>query len=338
VKVAVIGAGSWGTTLASLVARNAEVVLWALEPEIPHHIHEHHTNPLYLPGIPLDERLRATTGLEDALGSADAVISAVPSEYLRSVMQQAEPFMPTDVPILSVTKGIERVSLKRPTEVIADVLSHHDRARVGVLSGPNIARDVAEGQPAATVVAMPDQASARSMQGLIMTPSFRVYTNPDVVGCELGGAVKNVIALAAGMADGLGFGDTTKAALITRGLAELTRLGVQLGGRPLTFLGLAGNGDLIVTCVSHRSRNHHVGEQLGRGRALDAILGEMNMVAEGVKSAPAVLELAHREGVVMPICEQVGAVLFEGRSPTDALRELMTRDPAAELHGMDETK
>jgi glycerol-3-phosphate dehydrogenase (NAD(P)+) len=333
-RVAVIGGGSWGTTFASLVSANADVMLWALEPEIAQHVNEHRTNPLFLPGVRLHEGLRATTALDEALHSVDAVVSAVPSEYLRSAMERAEPLIAAHVPIVSLTKGIEQGSLKRPTEVIADVLHRHDRSKIGVLSGPNIARDVADGQPAATVVAFADADAAQTVQQLIMTPRFRVYTNPDVVGCELGGAVKNVIALAAGMADGLGFGDTTKAALITRGLAEVTRLGVRLGGKPLTFLGLAGNGDLVVTCVSRRSRNHHVGEQLGRGRPLDDVLGEMTMVAEGVKSAPAVLELARRAEVAMPICEQVAAVLFDGRRPEAAVDELMSRDPATELHGM----
>jgi glycerol-3-phosphate dehydrogenase (NAD(P)+) len=333
-RVAVIGGGSWGTTVASLVSGNADVMLWVLEPEIAQSVNEHGTNPLFLSGVHLHERLRATTALDEALDSVDAVISAVPSEHLRAVIERAEPFIRPHVPVLSLTKGIERISLKRPTEVISDVLHRHDRSRIGVLSGPNIAREVADGQPAATVIALADPEAALTMQRLVMTPRFRVYTNPDVVGCELGGAVKNVIALAAGMADGLGFGDTTKAALITRGLAELTRLGGRLGGNPLTFLGLAGNGDLVVTCVSRRSRNHHVGEQLGRGRSLDEVLGEMTMVAEGVKSAPAVLELAHRAGVAMPICQQVASVLFEGRRPEDALDELMSRDPATELHGM----
>lgn len=333
-KVAVVGAGSWGTTLASLVAQQAQVTLWALEPEVVEHVNDYHENPLFLPGVRLDERLRATTALDEALSSADAVITAVPSQYLRSVIQRAESLIEPHIPVLSLTKGIEQLSLKRPTQVIAEVLTRHNRSRIGVLSGPNIAREVAAGQPAATVIALPDAEAARSMQRVVMTPRFRVYTNPDVVGCEIGGAVKNVIALAAGMADGLGFGDTTKAALITRGLAELTRLGVQQGGTPLTFLGLAGNGDLVVTCMSHHSRNHHVGEQLGLGRTLDEVLGEMTMVAEGVKTAPAILEMAGGGGVAMPICEQVTEVLFHGRPPEDAVVELMTRDPVTELHDL----
>jgi glycerol-3-phosphate dehydrogenase (NAD(P)+) len=333
-KVAVVGAGSWGTTIASVVAQHAEVTLWALEPDVVEHVNEYRENPMFLSGIRLHERLRATTALDETLTSADATITAVPSHHLRSVIQKAEPFIEPHIPVLSLTKGIEQVSLKRPTQVIAEVLTRHDRSRIGVLSGPNIAREVAAGQPAATVIALPDAEAAQSMQRVVMTPRFRVYTNPDVVGCEIGGAVKNVIALAAGMADGLGFGDTPKAALITRGLAELTRLGVRLGGSPLTFLGLAGNGDLVVTCMSRHSRNRHVGEQLGLGRTLDEILGEMTMVAEGVKTAPPILELASDAGVAMPICDQVAEVLFRGRRPEDAVDELMTRDPVTELHDL----
>jgi glycerol-3-phosphate dehydrogenase (NAD(P)+) len=249
-------------------------------------------------------------------------------------MERAESFIASHIPVVSLTKGIEQASLERPTQVIAEVLTRHDPSRIGVLSGPNIARDVAAGQPAATVIALSDHEAARTMQRVVMTRRFRVYTNPDVIGCEIGGAVKNVIALAAGMADGLGFGDTTKAALITRGLAELTRFGVRQGGEPLTFLGLAGNGDLVVTCMSHQSRNHYVGEQLGLGRSLDEVLGEMTMVAEGVKTAPGVLELARNCAIAMPICEQVTEVLFQGRRPEDAVDELMTRDPVTELHDM----
>ena len=327
-----LGAGSWGTTVASLLARNVEVVIWAREPEVADQINSSHENPLFLPGVRLHEQVRATTALDEALKSVDAVVSGVPSQYLRSVWADATPLVAPHLPVLSLTKGIEAASRMRPTQVIAEVLSRHDLSRIGVLSGPNIAREVAAGQPAATVIAMPDLESARALQKAVMTPRFRVYTNPDVVGCEIGGAVKNVIALAAGMADGLGFGDTTRAALITRGLAELTRLGVRQGGNPLTFLGLAGNGDLVVTCTSPHSRNHHVGRELGLGRPLDEVLGAMTMVAEGVKSAAPVLELARRSEVSMPICEQVTRVLAGERSPDEAVEDLMTREPVEELH------
>jgi glycerol-3-phosphate dehydrogenase (NAD(P)+) len=333
-RIAVLGAGSWGTTVASLLARNVAVTVWAREPEVADGINSSHENPVFLSGVRLHERLRATTALDEALEAVDAVVSGVPAQHLRSVWADAAVLVSPDLPVLSLTKGIEQASRKRPTQVIADVLSRHDRSRIGVLSGPNIAREVAAGQPAATVIAMPDLASARALQIAVMSPRFRVYTNPDVVGCEVGGAVKNVIALAAGMADGLGFGDTTKAALITRGLAELTRFGVRQGGNPLTFLGLAGNGDLVVTCTSPHSRNHHVGRELGLGRPLDEVLGEMTMVAEGVKSAAPVLEIAHGSDVSMPICEQVAQVLAGERSPDEAVESLMTREPVEELHDL----
>jgi glycerol-3-phosphate dehydrogenase (NAD(P)+) len=333
-RIAVLGGGSWGTTVASLLARNVESVMWTLEPELADRINTAHENPLFLAGVRLDERLRATSAIAEALETVDAVVSAVPSQYLRSVWAKAAAFVASDTPVLSLTKGIEVATRLRPTEVIAEVLPDHDRSRVGVLSGPNIAREVAAGQPAATVIAMADPESARVLQKAVMTPRFRVYTNPDVAGCEIGGAVKNVIALAAGMADGLGFGDTTRAALITRGLAELTRLGLRQGGKPLTFLGLAGNGDLVVTCTSPHSRNHHVGRELGLGRPLAEVLGEMSMVAEGVKSAAPVLELARQSDVSMPICAQVKRVLDGERSPEEAVEDLMTREPVEELHDL----
>lgn len=333
-KVAVIGAGSWGTTLASIIAENADVTIWAREPEVVEGIERHHQNPLFLPGFPLHDRLRATTDLEESIAGAGAVISAVPSQHVRSVMERAEPFVEPTLPVLSLTKGIEQQSWLRPTQVLSEVLRRHDRSRIGVLAGPNIAREVAAGQPAATVIAVPDPEAARLMQRVVMTRRFRVYTNPDVVGCEVGGAVKNVLAIAAGATGGLGYGVTPKAALITRGLAELTRLGLRYGGSPLTFLGLAGNGDLVVTCTSPLSRNNHVGTELGKGRPLDEILAEMTMVAEGVKSAPGVLELARRAEVSMPICEQVEAVLAGRFTAADAVDNLMLRDAVSELHGI----
>lgn len=333
-KVAVIGGGSWGTTLASILAENTDALLWAREPEVAESVNGAHENRAFLPGRSLHPRLRATTALDEALAGADAVISAVPSQFVRSVMSEAEPFVPRASPVLSLTKGIEHGTWQRPTEVLHEVLPHHDHDRIGVLAGPNIAREVAAGQPAATVIAVPDPGSAELMQRVVMTRRFRVYTNPDVVGCEIGGAVKNVLALAAGAADGLGYGHSAKAALITRGLAELTRLGLRYGGNPLTFLGLAGNGDLVVTCTSPLSRNHFVGEQLGRGRLLVDVLAEMTMVAEGVKSAPGVLELADRVDVAMPICEQVEAVLVGRFSAEEAVDNLMVRQPVPELHGI----
>jgi glycerol-3-phosphate dehydrogenase (NAD(P)+) len=331
--VGIVGAGSWGTTLAGIAAHHDEVVLWAREPEIVEAVNRDHDNPLFLAGVTLPGRVRATSVLEEAL-DVDVVVSAVPSKHVRQVWSQAGPHVRADRPLVSLTKGIERHSLLRMTQVLGEVLPDHDVSRIGVLAGPNIATEIAAGQPAATVVAMPDLEVAAQVQRAFMTPRFRVYTNPDVVGCEMGGPVKNVIAIAAGIGDGLGLGDSPKAALITRGLAELTRLGVACGGSPLSFLGLAGNGDLVVTCMSSRSRNHFVGHALGRGRSLDEVLDSMSMVAEGVASAPAVLELASRHQVSMPICEMVGKVLAGQLSAEDAVTELMDRDPVTELHDL----
>jgi glycerol-3-phosphate dehydrogenase (NAD(P)+) len=333
-RVAVVGAGSWGTTFASLLCSNAEVILWAREPEVAEAVETSHHNPLFLEGVILAPSLSATPALDEALADADVVVVAVPSGFYRSILENARAHIRPDQPVVSLTKGIEQGTLLRMSQVAGQVLTGHDPTLFGVLTGPNLAREIASGQPAATVLAMTAADTAARLQRLFMTPSFRVYTNPDIVGCELGGSVKNVIALAAGMAVGLGFGENTKAALVTRGLAELTRLGVALGGRPLTFLGLAGIGDLIATCGSPSSRNRHVGEQLAKGRLLTEILGEMRMVAEGIETARPVRELARRAGVEMPIGEQVVAVLDGQRTPTEALTMLMQREGKAELHGI----
>lgn len=334
VRVAVLGAGSWGTTLASILSTRTETVLWAREPEVVDAVTRQHENPVFLPGLALSTALRATGDLEIALREAAVIVVAVPSQYFRSVVEAARPFVPSDADLLSVTKGIEPGTCHRMTQVLDEILGR-DPDRVCVLSGPNLAREVLAGEPSATVIACRDLARAERLQRLLMTDSLRVYTNPDVVGCEIGGAVKNVLAIAAGIADGLGYGWNTKAALITRGLAELTRLGVALGGQPLTFLGLAGNGDLIATCSSPQSRNRHVGEQLGTGRSLADILDSMQMVAEGVGTAPAVLDLARRAGVEMPIAEKVAAVLAGEVSATDVVPPLMRREAKTELHGLD---
>jgi len=262
------------------------------------------------------------------------VVMAVPSHGYRAVLEAAAPLIAADVPVVSLAKGIERVTLLRMTEVTLDVLTDHDPRRVAVLTGPNLAREVAEGQPAASVIACRDELTARALQQLCMSRSFRVYTNPDVVGCEVAGAMKNVIAIASGTAAGLGYGDNTQAALITRGLAEVARLGVALGGEPMTFAGLAGLGDLVATCTSPKSRNRSVGFELGRGRSLDEIVEQSNMVAEGVRSTAALLELASRAGIEMPIASMVGAVLYDGRRPAELVPELMLREAKAELHGL----
>ncbi len=329
-RVAVIGAGSWGTTVASLAARNVPTVLWARRPELADSINAHHVNPDYMPDLVLPADVVATSDLVTAIDGADIVVMAVPSHGFRSVFTELERVVGDDMPIVSLTKGIEQHSLSTMTEVVAQVAPRHDRARTGVLTGPNLASEIAASQPAAAVIAMRDQTAARAIQALFMGPMFRVYTNDDVVGAELAGALKNVMAIAAGMSDGLGFGDNSRATLITRALAELTRLGVALGGRPGTFAGLAGMGDLIATCSSPRSRNHQVGYALARGKTLEEIVSEMRMVAEGVKTTEGVMGLAERAGVEMPIVEQVGRVLHEGVHPRDAVLTLMTREAKAE--------
>lgn len=321
--------------MASLVTENAtSVMLWARRPELAEAIDTRHVNSDYLPGRSLSPTLRATADLELALSGAEVVVLAVPSHGLRQVLEQAKDAVPGSAPVVSLVKGLEPASLLRMTEVVGEVLDGHPPDRVGVLTGPNLAVEVAGGMPTASVVAMADPDRAALLQRLFMTPAFRVYTNPDVVGCEIAGVIKNVVAIAAGVSQGLGVGDNARAALITRGLAELTRVGLALGGNPLTFLGLAGIGDLVVTCTSEKSRNRHVGVELGRGRSLAGILGEMQMVAEGVRSTPAVLALAGRCGVEMPIAAQVEAVLAGDRSPSEGLALLMGRQAKPEFEGI----
>ncbi|MGH8913222.1 MAG: NAD(P)H-dependent glycerol-3-phosphate dehydrogenase [Acidimicrobiia bacterium] len=329
-RIAVIGAGSWGTTAACLAARVTDTILWARRPEIADFINARRENPEYLPDLRLPDQLTATPDLGKAVSEATAVVMAVPSHGFRDVFTAAAGDIDDDVPIVSLTKGIEQGTLATMTQVIAEVSPGHDPGRIGVLTGPNLASEIAAGQPTAAVMAFRDTDTAMSLQSVFMGPSFRVYTNDDVPGCELGGALKNVMAIAAGMSDGLGFGDNTRATLITRALAELTRLGIALGGRPSTFAGLAGMGDLIATCISSNSRNHQVGYALARGQSLDAVVEEMRMVAEGVKTTRAVLDLAARNRIEMPIAGHVGLVLYEGMHPRDAVMRLMTRDAKSE--------
>lgn len=326
-RVSVIGAGSWGTTIAALAAANAPTVLWARRPEVAEHIQVHHRNPAYLTEFVLPDALEATDDLARAVSGADVVVVAVPSHGYRDVLAQAARHLRPWVPLVSLTKGLERASLKRMSEVTIEEAPGHP---VAVMTGPNLAREILSGQPAASVVAIDETMLAAALQTLFARPALRVYTNADVVGCEIGGVVKNVIAIAAGMAEGMGFGDNTRATLMTRGLAEMTRLGVAMGGNPATFAGLAGMGDLIATCSSKQSRNNSVGLALGRGQSIEVITSSMSMVAEGVKSSPAVLDLARRHGVDMPITEQVVAVCHQGRSASDALTQLMQRDAKSE--------
>ena len=331
IRVAVVGAGSWGTTVAALAAVNTPTVLWARREELAKRITEDHENTDYLAGFALPPELTATSSLAEAVGDADVIVMGVPSQGFRDVLAELAPFVRAWVPVVSLSKGLERDSLKRMSEVVHDELPGHP---VAVLTGPNLAKEILAGQPAAAVVAVEDVTVGVELQRIFQaTGRLRVYTNPDVVGCEVSGVVKNVIAIAAGMADGMGFGDNTRATLVTRGLAEMSRLGVALGADPMTFAGLAGMGDLIATCSSKQSRNHMVGMQLGQGRAIGEILAEMTMVAEGVKSSPSVLALARRHDVDMPITEEMVAVCQGERGAVEAVERLMTRDQKSERHG-----
>lgn len=334
-RVAVVGAGSWGTAFACITAEKGVVtVLWARRPELAATVASRHENPDYLAGVTLPPTLASTADLEEAVAPAEVVVLAVPSHAFREVFRGVAPHLRGEAPVVSLTKGIEQESLRRMTEVVAEE-ADLDPRRLAVVSGPNLAKEVAARMPSASVVACADEERAASLQDLFMAPHFRVYTNSDVVGVEMAGALKNVIAIAAGIADGMGFGDNSRASLITRGLAEITRLGVRLGGAPLTFAGLAGMGDLVATCISRLSRNRTLGEALGRGRSLEQVVGEMRMVAEGVKSSKPVLALAERAGVEMPIVEHVVKVLYEGVSPSDMAASLMMRAARPELHGID---
>lgn len=326
----VVGAGSWGTTLASIAATSVETVLWARRPALANSINETGQNTDYLPGHDLPGRLSATSDLSAAVRGSDTVIMAVPSHGFREVFRSLEPAIADTTPIISLTKGIEEGTLASMTQIVEEEASRHDATRTGVLTGPNLAGEIIAGQPTAAVIAMGHEPTAREIQAVLMGPTFRVYTNDDVVGCELAGAMKNVMAIAAGMSDGLGFGDNTRAALLTRALAELTRLGIALGGRPATFAGLAGMGDLIATCSSIKSRNHRVGAGLARGKSLSEVTSEMKMVAEGVKTTRGVLGLAKTAQVEMPIAEHVALVLYEGMPPRDAVLSLMTREARSE--------
>jgi glycerol-3-phosphate dehydrogenase (NAD(P)+) len=329
-RAAVLGAGSWGTTFAKVLAdAGCQVTLHARRPELAAAIAESRENPDYLPGITLPSAVTATTDAEEALDGATIVVLAVPSQSLRENLEGWKPFLPEDATLLSLMKGIELGSTKRMSEVIAEVTGA-GTDRIAVLSGPNLAREIAEEQPAATVIACPDTDRAEALQAACHTPYFRPYTNPDMVGCELGGAVKNVIALACGIAEGLGFGDNTRASLITRGLAETARLGMELGAELTTFAGLAGLGDLVATCSSPLSRNRTFGEKLGQGMSVEEVQKSTRQTAEGVKSCRSVLELARAHDVYVPITEAVVRVCHEGEAPGRMVKEIMSREAKPE--------
>jgi glycerol-3-phosphate dehydrogenase (NAD(P)+) len=331
VVAGVVGAGSWGTALALLLHRNGHRVrLWTFDADVVQEVAEHGENRSYLSGIPLPESLKVSTDLEEVVNGAELVVSVSPSQFVGRVMAEAAPHLVPDALVVSASKGIEIATLRRMDQVLSPLLPESARRQLCVLSGPSFAVEVARELPTAVVVASRDRDARLRAQALFGSNTFRVYTNPDVVGVELGGAVKNVIALAAGVASGLGFGHNTLAALITRGLAEITRLGLALGADQATFFGLAGMGDLVLTCTADLSRNRTVGFRLGRGERLEDILGDMKAVAEGVRTTAAVHELAESLGVEMPITNQVFRILEEEVDPREAVHELMMRDPKPE--------
>ncbi len=336
-KIAIIGAGAWGTAIAIVLGRKGshQVRLWAHEPEVEQSINTRHVNDLFLAGRPIPAVVTATNSLEDALRDADIVVSVMPSHHTRRVFQAMLPHLHPGTLFVSATKGIENDTFLRMTEVIADVIANSPNGftpRIAAISGPTFAVEVAENHPTALTVASTDQELANTVQHEFSEPRFRVYTNDDVVGVELGGALKNIVAIAAGVCDGLGFGHNSVAALITRGLAEITRLVVACGGRPETMAGLAGLGDLVLTCTGGLSRNRSVGVELGHGQNLsDIITGMHGMVAEGVLTTNAAIGLANKMGVEMPITEQMHAILQQSKPPQEAIRDLMARPSTSEL-------
>ncbi len=332
-RIAVIGAGSWGTAVSWLLGgKGHEVSLWSREPEIAEGINADHRNPLYLPEVVLSDSVRASSDFDRALAGAEAVVMVTPSVGVRETAENMRPHLGSDVPVVILSKGVEGGTNLLMTEVLTDVLGN--RQRIAGLSGPNHAEEVSKGIPSATVVAAYEPAVGELFQDIFMTPFFRVYTNPDVVGVELCGASKNVVAIAAGMCDGLGYGDNTKATLMTRGLAEMTRLGRRLGANPMTYMGLAGMGDLIVTCTSRHSRNRGFGESVAKGGSLQEYVDRTHMVVEGAVACVTVDELATREGLELPITRQVRAILYEGQPVASAEKALLGRGATDELHGL----
>jgi glycerol-3-phosphate dehydrogenase (NAD(P)+) len=336
-KVACIGAGSFGTTVAGLAALNGhDVYLWCRRPELADAINADGMNESYLPGIRLPEGLRAVGDIQEAVQGAEICVMGVPSHGWREVLRTIVSQLSDVSAVVSLTKGLEVDTNLRMSEVLFEEYPDFDKSKYAILSGPNIAKEIARRQPAATAIACEDVELANRIQEVFHQPYFRVYTNNDVVGTELGGAIKNIIAIAAGIADSMGFGDNAMAALMTRGLAELTRLGVRLGGNPLTFAGLAGMGDMIVTCISRYSRNRRVGKELGKGRQIDDIIAEMNMVAEGVKTCRPILALGQKADAWMPITEGVVSVIYEGATPHEMVADMLARPAVPETFGIAE--
>jgi glycerol-3-phosphate dehydrogenase (NAD(P)+) len=320
-RVTVLGAGSWGTTVASLLSRrDHQTLLWARKPEVAEEVNRDHRNSAYLPDAVLPSRLAATADLEQAARHAELLVVGVPTSAFRTTLEGVRPHLTPWIPVISLSKGLESATHLRMTEVVKDVLPGRP---VAALTGPNLAKEIMAGQAAASVVATEDLSVAAALQGVLRRGMFRVYTNHDVVGCEVGGAMKNVVAIATGIAEGLGVGDNTRAAVMSRGLAELTTLAVAMGGEPATLAGLAGMGDLVATCMSPQSRNRYVGEQLGLGRSLPDVLAGMRMVAEGVRTVSTVVELADQFGLSMPISRTIHEVVSGRIEAADAYRGLL---------------
>lgn len=333
-KAAVLVAGSWGTALASVLAdKGMDVAVWTRNEEQKSEINERHRNERFLPGVKLPDNLRATTNMEEAVNGAKAVVIVAPSSAVREVTRQLKPFWHEDMLVVHATKGFETETLKRISTVISEELGCEE-GRIVVLSGPSHAEEVVKRCPTTVVVASADDKQSQAAQDLFMNSYFRVYTNRDMVGAELAGALKNIIALGAGMSDGLGYGDNAKAALLTRGLAEITRIGVEMGANPLTFAGLAGVGDLVVTATSRHSRNWRAGFMLGEGKSVDEVLSSMGMVVEGIRTTKAAHTFSEKYQVQMPIAKQLYNVLFEGLDPRTAVEALMGRDRKTEMEMM----
>lgn len=326
-NVAVLGSGSWGSTVASICARNANTLIWGRRADVAEQINREHVNGRYLEGLKLYHKLRATTDLEEAVADCDVLVVGIPSHSFRGTLKAVAPHLRPWVPVISLAKGLEQGTQRRMTQIIQEELPGHP---AGLLAGPNIAREILQGMAAAAVVAMPDESLAGALRPIFSSTLFRVYTNTDVIGCELGGPLKNVIAISAGMAQGLSVGENTRAMVITRGLNEITRLGVAMGGNADSFAGLTGLGDLLTTCMSPLSRNRRVGEQFAAGKTTEQIVASMNMVAEGIKTSSVVMEIAAAHGVEMPIASEVAAVVRGDYGAVKAFRGLRKITPGAE--------
>lgn len=328
--ISIIGAGSWGTTLAALLAEKGyDTIIWAKEKEVAEQINKEKENRVYLPGFSLPENLRATDNLYDAIANSRYIINVVPTQYIRSIFSRMHSFINGEAILVSASKGIELSTYKTPSMILREIFGK----QISVLSGPSFAKEVMAKMPTAVTLATDDKKTGLMLQEIFNTNYFRVYTHDDIIGVEVGAALKNVIAIAAGISDGLGLGYNSRAALITRGISEISKLGTKMNAKEITFFGLSGIGDLILTCTSNLSRNYTVGFKLGKGKTLSEIVGETNSVAEGVTTTQAAYELAVKFGVEMPITEQVFLTLYNDKSPKDALNDLMSRSLKTEFHG-----